>query len=35
MDFKSKFDEFIPELTKALTISNSDDWTVKVVSFMI
>lgn len=29
MDFKVKFDEFLPELTKALTIPNSKDWTVK------
>lgn len=29
MNFKTKFDEFIPELTKALTIPDSKDWTVK------
>ncbi len=27
--FKEKFNKFIPELTKALTIPNSPDWTVK------
>lgn len=29
MEFKRKFDEFIPELTEALTVPDSDDWTVK------
>lgn len=28
-DFKEKFNKFIPELTKALTIPDSPDWTVK------
>jgi len=27
--FEEKFNEFIPELTKALTVPNSTDWTVK------
>jgi len=27
--FEDKFNEFIPELTKALTVPNSTDWTVK------
>ena len=27
--FKEKFNKFIPELTKALTIPDSPDWTVK------
>ena len=29
MTFEEKFNEFIPELTKALTVPNSTDWTVK------
>jgi len=29
MEFKNKFDEFIPELTEALTVPDTDDWTVK------
>ncbi|HHH54826.1 MAG TPA: restriction endonuclease, partial [Bacteroidetes bacterium] len=29
MTFEDKFNEFIPELTKALTVPNSTDWTVK------
>jgi hypothetical protein len=29
MSFEEKFDQFIPELTEALTIPNSEDWTVK------
>jgi len=29
MTFEEKFNKFIPELTKALTIPNSTDWTVK------
>jgi hypothetical protein len=29
MSFEEKFNQFIPELTEALTIPNSEDWTVK------
>ena len=29
MTFEEKFNKFIPELTKALTVPNSKDWTVK------
>ena len=29
MTFEEKFNEFIPELTKALTVPNSTDWAVK------
>ena len=29
MSFKEKFNEFIPKLTKELSIPNSTDWTVK------
>jgi len=29
MTFEEKFNQFIPELTKSLTIPNSTDWTVK------
>jgi len=29
MTFEKKFNKFIPELTKALTVPNSKDWTVK------
>ncbi|MEA1956185.1 MAG: type II restriction endonuclease [Campylobacterota bacterium] len=29
MTFEEKFNDFIPELTKALTVPNSTDWTVK------
>jgi len=29
MSFEEKFNQFIPELTEALTIPNSTDWTVK------
>ena len=29
MTFEERFNQFIPELTEALTIPNSRDWTVK------
>lgn len=29
MSFENRFNEFIPELTQALSIPNSPDWSVK------
>jgi|GEM_PF-4778845 len=29
MNFEEKFNEFIPELTQALSIPDSPDWSVK------